>query len=98
LEQLVEAMKSYSSVPQQLDLPSAPQHPIVVVEGKDRPQPRLDRDVEKGMATVVGRIRVCPVFDYKFNLLGHNTIRGAAGAAILNAELLVAQGLLKSRL
>ena len=97
LDQLVEAFRSYKSIPQELNLPSAPQRPIVVVEGANRPQPRLDRDVEKGMATVVGRIRPCPLFDYKFNLLGHNTVRGAAGAAILNGELLVAKGLLKPR-
>ena len=91
-EAMVEALRSYSSLPQTLKLPSAPAHPVVIVEGRDRPQPRMDRDVEKGMATVVGRIRPCPIFDYKFNVLGHNTIRGAAGAAILNAELLVAKG------
>ncbi len=97
LEQLIDAFRSYSSLPQDLALPSAPKRPVVCVDGRDRPQPRLDRDVENGMATVVGRIRPCNLFDYKFDLLGHNTIRGAAGAAILNAELLVAQGILKSR-
>jgi aspartate-semialdehyde dehydrogenase len=61
---------------------------------KDRPQPRLDRDAEGGMATVVGRIGRDSVFDVKFTLLGHNTVRGAAGAALLNAELLVARGLI----
>jgi len=94
-EQFIEALKSYSSLPQELKLPSAPSRPIVHVEGRDRPQPRLDRDLEKGMATAVGRIRPCSIFDYKFDLLGHNTVRGAAGAAILNAELLVAKNLLK---
>ena len=94
-EQFVEALKNFSSLPQQLRLPSAPCRPVVHVEGRDRPQPRLDRDLEKGMATAVGRIRPCNIFDYKFDLLGHNTIRGAAGAAILNAELLVAKNLLK---
>jgi aspartate-semialdehyde dehydrogenase len=95
-EQLIEALKSYSSVPQQLDLPSAPKHPVVHLEGRDRPQPRLDRDVEKGMATAIGRIRPCNILDYKFDLLGHNTIRGAAGAAILNAELLVAKNIVQA--
>jgi aspartate-semialdehyde dehydrogenase len=95
LEQLIESLQSYSSLPQELELPSAPRRPVVYVEGHDRPQPRLDRDAEKGMATVVGRIRACNIFDYKFEVLGHNTIRGAAGAAILNAELLVARGILK---
>jgi aspartate-semialdehyde dehydrogenase len=80
-----------------LNLPSAPRRPVVCLEEPDRPQPRLDRTLEKGMATVVGRIRPCPVLDYKFDLLGHNTIRGAAGAAILNAELLRARGMLESR-
>ncbi|MEW5978041.1 MAG: aspartate-semialdehyde dehydrogenase [Acidobacteriota bacterium] len=96
LEQLISALRAYSSVPQELNLPSAPRHPVVVIEDNDRPQPRMDRDVEKGMATVVGRIRPCSIFDYKFNLLGHNTIRGAAGAAILNGELLVARGLVQA--
>jgi aspartate-semialdehyde dehydrogenase len=67
------------------------------VAGLDRPQPRFDRDVERGMATVVGRIRPCNIFDYKLDLLGHNTIRGAAGATILNAELLARQQLLRPR-
>jgi aspartate-semialdehyde dehydrogenase len=95
VEQLIEAMKSYSSLPQQLKLPSAPGRPVVYLDGRDRPQPRLDRDLEKGMATAVGRVRPCNIFDYKFDLLGHNTVRGAAGAAILNAELLLAKNLLK---
>jgi aspartate-semialdehyde dehydrogenase len=91
------ALTNYRSLPQELELPSAPRRPVVLVEGSDRPQPRLDREIENGMATVVGRLRPCPVLDYKFDLLGHNTIRGAAGAAILNAELLLKQGLLESR-
>jgi aspartate-semialdehyde dehydrogenase len=97
LDQFIDALKSYRSLPQQLELPSAPRFPVVHVEGPDRPQPRFDREVGNGMATVVGRIRPCNVFDFKLDLLGHNTIRGAAGAAILNAELLVKQGLLKVR-
>jgi len=95
-EQLIEVMTSFTSVPQALNLPSAPQRPVVYLEEMDRPQPRLDRDVERGMATVVGRVRRCNVLDYKFDLLGHNTIRGAAGAAILNAELLMAEGWLRA--
>ena len=86
--QLVETLASFRSLPQELNLPSAPRRPVVCLEEPDRPQPRLDRYLERGMATVVGRIRACPILDYKFDLLGHNTIRGAAGAAILNAELL----------
>jgi len=92
LEEIKSAFRSYSSVPQKLKLPSAPEHPVVLKEEIDRPQPRLDVNLEKGMASVVGRVRHCPIFDYKFVILGHNTIRGAAGAAILNAELLMAQG------
>ncbi len=95
--QLVEALSSFRSLPQELNLPSAPRRPVVCVEDPDRPQPRLDRYLEKGMATVVGRIRPCSVLDYKFDLLGHNTIRGAAGAALLNAELLRTKGMLGCR-
>ena len=75
-----------------LALPSSPARPLVVREELNRPQPRRDRDLEKGMAVMVGRIRECPVLDYKFVLLGHNTIRGAAGAAILNVELMKSKG------
>jgi aspartate-semialdehyde dehydrogenase len=69
-------------------------HPIIVREECDRPQSRLDRNAGKGFAAVVGRVRPCPVFDVKFVLLSHNLIRGAAGAALLNAELLAEQGFL----
>ena len=75
-------------------LPSAPLHAIEVRKEADRPQPRRDRDAGRGMTTVVGRVRSDPLFDVKFVVLSHNTIRGAAGGAILNAELLVAQGLI----
>lgn len=74
------------------DLPSAPRQPIVVLEEDDRPQPLRDLWLENGMATVVGRVRPCPVMDVKMVLLGHNTVRGAAGAAILNAEAFVKLG------
>ncbi|MBI2142879.1 aspartate-semialdehyde dehydrogenase [Candidatus Woesearchaeota archaeon] len=90
---LVKAFESFNPL-QQLKLPSSPEHPIVVRTELDRPQPKLDRSLEKGMASVVGRIRKCNVLDYKFVVLGHNTIRGAAGAAILNAELMKAKGLI----
>ena len=93
-EEVVEALQSFRGPLQDLGLPSAPERPIVVREENDRPQPRLDRDEGGGMSVVVGRVRECPVLDYKFLVLGHNTIRGAAGAAILNAELLTAQGYL----
>lgn len=89
------ALAEFCAEPQALKLPTAPAHPIVVREEMDRPQPRLDRDAEGGMATVVGRLRACSVLDYKFVLLGHNTIRGAAGGTLLNAELLYAKGFIK---
>lgn len=95
LTEVRSALSEFRSVAQELALPSAPERPIVVREENDRPQPLLDRDVEKGMATVVGRLRPCSIFDYKFVLIGHNTLRGAAGGAILNGELLVAQGWVK---
>lgn len=95
LDQVRRALENFSGEPQALRLPTAPEHPIVLREQVDRPQPRLDRDTEGGMATVVGRVRACNVLDYKFVLLGHNTIRGAAGGTLLNAELLVAKGLVE---
>ena len=94
IEDLLEAWRKYRSRPQELDLPSAPQHPIVVREEKDRPQVKFDVGTEKGMATVVGRLRPCPVLQWKYTALSHNTIRGAAGAALLNAELMKAEGYL----
>ncbi len=87
-----EAMDNFSGTPQRLDLPTAPRRPLRVVEGPDRPQPRRDVMAGKGMTVSVGRLRECPVLDVKFVALGHNTIRGAAGASVLNAELLVAKG------
>ncbi|MFQ6058172.1 MAG: aspartate-semialdehyde dehydrogenase [Anaerolineae bacterium] len=95
LEEVTKALADFRGQPQELGLPSAPAHPIVVREEIDRPQPRFDRYLEGGMASVVGRLRRCPILDYKFLILGHNTIRGAAGAAILNAELLMAKGYLR---
>lgn len=91
LAQVQTALREFRAEPQHLQLPTAPAHPIVLRDEIDRPQPKLDREVEKGMATVIGRLRPCPVLDYKFVLLGHNTIRGAAGGTLLNAELLVAK-------
>ena len=93
-EGLAKALRSYTAMPQELRLPFAPRHPIVVRDEPDRPQPRIDRDAENGMAVTVGRIRPCPVLDMKFVVLSHNTIRGAAGTAIMNAELLRTQGYL----
>ena len=85
------SFRAFRGRPQELGLPSAPQHPILVREEPDRPQPLLDRDSERGMASTVGRIRPDPVLGLKFVVVGHNTIRGAAGGSVLNAELLVAE-------
>jgi aspartate-semialdehyde dehydrogenase len=93
-EEIIAAWNSYRAEPQELKLPSAPQHPVVYVEANDRPQPRFDIEMGAGMTTVVGRLRPCGVLDWKFTVLSHNTIRGAAGAAVLNAELLKAKGYL----
>ncbi len=93
-EEIIEAWNSYRSEPQELKLPSAPERPIVYLEAADRPQPRFDVDMGAGMTTAVGRLRPCSVFDWKFTVLSHNTIRGAAGAAVLNAELLKVKGYL----
>jgi aspartate-semialdehyde dehydrogenase len=79
-------------LPQELGLHSAPATPIVVRGEPDRPQPKFDRDAGNGMTITIGRLKPDSVFDYRFVVLSHNTIRGAAGAAILNAELLVALG------
>jgi aspartate-semialdehyde dehydrogenase len=79
-----------------MDLPFAPKQPVQFAEQPDRPQPRLDRNRERGMAVTVGRLRPCSLLDWKFVLLSHNTVRGAAGATILNAELLASLGKLKS--
>lgn len=94
VEEVREAFRTYRGVPQERGLPSAPEHPTLLVDAEDRPQPRLDVNLERGMASVVGRVRRCELMGYKFIVLGHNTIRGAAGAALLNAELLHSQGLL----
>jgi aspartate-semialdehyde dehydrogenase len=94
LDELRNALSSFSSIPQQLRLHSAPPRPIIVRAENDRPQPRLDRDAGNGMSVTVGRLAEDNVLNYRFVALGHNTIRGAAGAAILNAELLVAKGYL----
>ena len=91
-EELREAFASFTSLPQELRLHTAPARPIVVRDEPDRPQPRLDRDAGRGMSVTVGRILPDKVLDYRFVALSHNTVRGAAGAAILNAELLVAIG------
>lgn len=92
--ELIQAIESFSSLPQQRKLPSAPPRPLIYLTEHDRPQPRRDVERERGMAVFVGRVRECPVLDYKFIAMGHNTVRGAAGAAVLNAELMYSEGLL----
>jgi aspartate-semialdehyde dehydrogenase len=94
LDEVRHLWMEFSGIPQELDLPFAPKQPIIYCEEVDRPQPRKDRDKDKGMAVVVGRLRECPVFDIRFVGLHHNTVRGAAGGAILTAELLKARGYL----
>ncbi len=94
IPELISAIQGYRGVPQERNLPSAPQRPVQYMEEENRPQPRRDVERDNGMAVYVGRLRKCPVLDYKFLALGHNTIRGAAGAAVLNAELMYSEGLL----
>ena len=89
---ILEAWQTWVPLPQQLNLPSAPKPAIVIRDEANRPQPRLDRDAGGGMATSVGRLRPCNVLDVRFIALAHNTIRGAAGGSVLNAELMYAQG------
>jgi aspartate-semialdehyde dehydrogenase len=93
-ESAIQALRDFSAHPSAKDLPSSPRPVIEVREEADRPQPRLDRLAGKGMTTVVGRVRRDPILDLKFVVLSHNTIRGAAGASIYNAELLVNENLL----
>ena len=91
---IIDAWRSFKGKPQLMDLPSAPPQPIVYLTEPNRPQPMLDANRDGGMTVTVGRLRACPVLEAKFVALGHNTIRGAAGAAILNAELMHREGLL----
>ena len=93
-EEIIAAWNEFTAEPQRLRLPSAPEQPVVYMTAPDRPQPRFDCDLGGGMTTAVGRLRPCNVLDWKFTVLSHNTIRGAAGAALLNAELLKAKGYL----
>ena len=97
LDEVREALRSYQVSDELASLPTALKHPVVVLDEPDRPQPRKDVNTGHGMAAVVGRIRECPLLGVKLTLLSHNLVRGAAGAALLNAELLAAQGFLKSR-
>jgi aspartate-semialdehyde dehydrogenase len=94
LGEIAEVLASFRGEPQRLGLPSAPAAPLVVIDAPDRPQPARDVERDHGMAVTIGGLRADPVYDARFTLLVHNTIRGAAGAAILNGELLAARGLL----
>jgi len=89
-----QAIEQFRGLPQERNLPSAPQRPLIYMPEQDRPQPRRDAERENGMSVFVGRLRECPVMNVKFVACGHNTIRGAAGAAVLNAELMASEGLL----
>jgi aspartate-semialdehyde dehydrogenase len=91
---VLHAIQNFQGLPQQRQLPSAPPNPVIYMHEANRPQPRKDAERERGMAAFVGRLRACPVLDYKFVALAHNTIRGAAGAAVLNAELMHSEGML----
>jgi len=91
-EEIFAALRSFRGVPQKKGLPSAPPCPVIYMHQNDRPQPRRDVERENGMTVFVGRLRECPVLHYKFTALGHNTVRGAAGAAVLNAELMHSEG------
>jgi aspartate-semialdehyde dehydrogenase len=97
LKEVREALRNFEVSAELRSLPSAIRHPVVVLDGDDRPQPRRDVHAGNGMAAVVGRVRECPLLDIKLTLLSHNLVRGAAGAALLNAELLAARGFLNRR-
>ncbi len=91
-EEVIAAMREFRALPQELDLPTAPAQPLIVREEDNRPQPRRDRGVQNDMPTIVGRVRPCPILTHRMVTMTHNTIRGAAGGSVLNAELMVRQG------
>ena len=93
VEEAIVALEQFAAPEQVRRLPSAPDRPVLVQYAADRPQPRRDRDAGLGMSVTVGRVRACPLLDLRLVVLSHNTIRGAAGGALLNAELLVASGI-----
>jgi aspartate-semialdehyde dehydrogenase len=95
LDDIKQVWRNFRALPQELKLPMAPPEPIIVREEDNRPQPRLDRGAGKGMAVTIGRLRPCPVFDVRFTGLSHNTLRGAAGGGVENAELLYSKGYIK---
>lgn len=94
VDEIIKVWRNYKSLPQKLDLPSAPENPIVYFDEEKYPQPKIHRNIEKGMAASVGRLREDTLFDFKFVVLSHNTIRGAAGGTILIAELMKAEGII----
>ena len=94
---MIEALEKFSGKPQELELPSAPKQFIQYLEEDNRPQVSLDVNFENGMGVSVGRLREDTVYDYKFVGLSHNTLRGAAGGAVLSAELLVAEGYIEAK-
>lgn len=96
-EAILECWKNFKGRPQELELPSAPKQFLTYYEEDNRPQTKLDRDIENGMGITLGRLREDNIFDYKFVCLSHNTLRGAAGGAVLTAELLMAEGYLTSK-
>lgn len=91
------ALEEFTGEPQRLDLPSAPERPIRLLDRPDGPQARLHRDMDGGMSTVIGRLRPCALLDYKFVVLSHNTLRGAARGALLVGEQCLARGLLEGQ-
>jgi aspartate-semialdehyde dehydrogenase len=95
MEEIKKIWAAYRGLPQEAGFPMAPAQPIIYREEENRPQPRMDRDADKAMAVEVGRLRPCNVFDIRFTALSHNTVRGAAGGGILNAELLKHKGYLE---
>jgi len=98
VKDILRAWKEFSDLPQKLKLPSAPKNPLHYFDEEKYPQPKLHRNIDKGMATSIGRLRECKLFDFKFTTLSHNTIRGAAGGTILIAELMKAQNYLEKYL
>ena len=91
-EEIIDAWRGFKGEPQELKLPMAPKCPLIYLDHEMHPQPKLHRSLENGMAVSIGRLRKCSLFDWKFVILSHNTIRGAAGCAILNAELMARKG------
>lgn len=95
-KEIIHAWEMFRGLPQKLSLPSSPTHPLIYFHDERHPQPKLHRHLEKGMAVSIGGLRKCPLLDWKFTILSHNTIRGAAGCALLNAELMLKLGLFKT--